>query len=158
MQNTTMHYILTIVFSFYFFSCKGQVSFIDKRVETTTKILSRLKANQPDKILDYTYAGANNIEDKEMREHLVGRMSSLISKYGIPDTSKWVIKHNPNNNFERLVILIPLFKAYDSTFNLENAGISITYPPQEISDKMTTLEITGESRLMPTIPLPIKQQ
>lgn len=150
-----MHYILTFILGLVILSCKEQNSFIDKRVETTKSILISLKENQPNKILDYTYAGANNIDDKEIREHLVRRMSALINKYGIPDTSKWVIKHNPNNNFERLVISIPLFIEYDSTFNLENGGISVTYPPQEISDKMTTLEITGKSRVIPTIPIPM---
>ena len=108
--------------------------------------------------MDYTYADANNIDDKETREYRVNRLSSMINKYGIPDTSKWEIKHNPNDNFKRLVITIPLFKEYDSIFNLENGGISITFPPQQISNKMTNLEIVGKSKLIPTIPVPIGQQ
>jgi hypothetical protein len=152
-----MHYILTIILGLLISSCKGQNSFLDKRFETTTRILTSLKENQSGKILDYTYAGANNIDDKEIREHLIQRISTVINKYGIPDTSKWVISHKPNNQFERLVIVIPLFQGYDSTFNLENGGISITYPPQEISDKMTTLELIGKSRITPTSPLPTKQ-
>lgn len=157
MQDTTMHYILTTILGLLILSCKGQNSFVDKRVESTTRILISLKENEPDKILDYTYAGANNINEREIRVHLVQRISKVINKYGIPDKSKWIISHNPSNNFERLVIVIPLFQAYDSTFNLENGGISVTYPPQEISDRMTTLELVGKSRLTETIPLPTKQ-
>jgi hypothetical protein len=148
-----MHLFFIILLGFSLLSCRGQESFIGDRLETANKILECLKNNQSDKILDYTYSGSNNISDKETRDFQVNKASKFINKFSIPDKSKWKVIHDPNNNFDRLLISIPVFSGYDSTFNLEKAEIVIAFPPAQISDKMYRLEIADKYKLKPTIPL-----
>ena len=150
-----MQFIFLVLLSLSLFSCRVQESFTESRLVTAAKIIECLKDNQSDKLLDYTYEGSNNIDDKESRDFQVNKASKFIRKFGVPDRSKWKVKHDPNNNFDRLLINIPLFTGYDSTFNLLNAEIIIAFPPQQISDKMYRLEIVDKYKSKPTTSLPV---
>jgi hypothetical protein len=102
-----------------FTSCNGQDSFVETRFKTADKFLQCLANNTPDKILDYTYPDIDHkINKKESRNFYVNKASKFINKFGLPPKHKWTINHDPQNNFERLLIIIPIFKGYDSSFNL----------------------------------------
>lgn len=75
---------------------------------------------------------------------LVNEASKLIRQFGLPAEDKWIIKHDPGNNFERLVIIIPLFKGHDTASGLKEANILLTFPPAEISDKIYQYEVNTE--------------
>src|SRR5436309_2431449 len=116
--------------------CKGQDSFVESRLRTADKFIECLKNNKTDKIFDYTYPDVDHkINNKEFRDFYVGKAYKLIKKFGLPPKDKWIITYNPKNNFERLLITIPLFKGYDSTLDLLKADIVIYFPPPELSDK-----------------------
>lgn len=135
-------------------SCKGQDSFVETRIKTADKFVECLKNNTPDKILDYTYPDIDHkINDKETRDFYVNKASKFIKKFGLPPKDKWVVKYDPQNNFERLLITIPIFKGYDSTFNLLQADIVIAFPPPQISDKIYRYEIEDKYDIKQTKPL-----
>lgn len=137
-------------------SCKGQNNqFVQSRLKTADKFIACLKNNTPDKILDFTYPDVdNNIDDKESRDFQVNKAYKFIQKFGIPPKNKWNIKYDPENNFERLLITIPIFKGYDTTFNLLQADIIIKFPPPQISDKIYSYEIADKYVIRQTIPVP----
>ena len=133
-------------------SCKGQDSFVETRLKTADKFVECLKHNTPDKILDYTYPDVDHkISDKESRDFYVNKAFKFIKKFGLPTKDKWIIKYDPQNNFERLVITIPLFKGYDTVFNLLKADIVLTFPPPQISDKIYTYNIDDDYKMKPLI-------
>ena len=135
-------------------SCKGQNSFVEKRLKTADKFVECLSNNTPDKILKYTYPDVDDkIADKESRNFHVNRAYKLIKTFGLPSKDKWIIKYDPQNNFERLLITIPIFKGYDSTSNLLQADIVMAFPPPQISDKIYKYEIQGKYDIKQTKPL-----
>jgi hypothetical protein len=156
-----MLYRLTMrkIFSFFFVltliaSCKGQDTFVESRLKIADKFLDCLKNNTPDKILDYTYPDVDHkIKDKESRDFYVQKAYKFIKKFGLPSKDKWVIKYDPQNNFQRLLITIPVFKGYDSTFNLLQADIVLAFPPPQISDKIYHYEIEDKYEIKTTKPL-----
>lgn len=122
-------------------------------MKTAEKFVECLKNNQPDNIIQYTYSGVSeNIDDKESRDFQVEYASIFIKKYGLPSKDKWVINFNPNNNFERLIITIPLFNGYDSSTHLMQSNIVLTFPPHQISDKIYRYETENKFN-MDKIPL-----
>jgi hypothetical protein len=124
------------------FSCKEQSPFIKNRLKTTEKFMECLRNNTPDKILEYTYPDADyKINNKESRDFYVNKASQLVRKFGLPPKDKWIIKYDPKNNFERLLITIPIFKGHDTLMNLLEADIVIAFPPPQLSDKIFTYEI-----------------
>ena len=146
--------ILIIFFLTFLTSCKGQHSFIEARLNTANKFIEGLVKNTPDKILDYTYPDVDHkINDKESRDFYVNKASKFIKKFGLPPKDRWIIKYDPENNFERLLITIPVFKGYDSTFNLLQANIVIAFPPPQISDKIFHYEIEDKYDIKQTKPL-----
>jgi len=123
-------------------SCTGQGSFVSARLETAEQFVDCLKKNTPDKILDYSYPNVDHkIRDKESRDFYVNKAYQFIKKFGLPPREKWLVKYDPHNNFERLVITIPIFKGFDSTFNLLRADIVLVFPPPQISDKIYHYDI-----------------
>ncbi len=142
--------VLTLILS-----CKSPNNFVETRLKTAEKFISCLKNNEPEKILDFTYHEADfNINNKEFRDFNVNKAFKFIAKFGIPSKDKWIIKYDPSNNFDRLLITIPLFKGYDSTFNLIQADIVLAFPPPEISDQIYRYEIADNydaSRMSPTL-------
>jgi hypothetical protein len=123
-------------------SCKGQNSFVEARLKTADKFIECLVNNTPDKIVDFTYLDVDDkINNKESRDFYVNKASKFIKKFGLPPKDKWIIKYDPQNNFERLLITIPIFKGYDTTFNLLQANIVIAFPPPQVSDKIYHYEI-----------------
>ncbi len=147
------------IFSFFFIlpllaSCKGQDPFVESRLKIADKFLDCLKNNTPDKILDYTYPNVDyKIKDKESRDFYVNKAYKFIKKFGLPPKDKWMIKYDPQNNFQRLLITIPVFKGYDSTFNLLQADIVLAFPPPQISDKIYHYEIEDKYEIKTTEPL-----
>ncbi|MFI5406732.1 MAG: hypothetical protein ACHQ1D_09500 [Nitrososphaerales archaeon] len=144
-----MHYITRLIFILILFcSCKGQDPFVEKRLKTVDKFLECLQNNTPDKILEYTYPGVDhNIDNKELRDFHINKAYRLITKFGLPPKDKWVIKYDPKNNFDRLLITIPLFKGNDTSLNLLQADIIIAFPPGQISDKIYRYEIADKYTL-----------
>lgn len=141
--------ILTI-----FTSCKAQNSFVETRLKTADKFIECLADNTPDKILEYTYPDVDHkINIKESRDFYVSKAFMFIKKFGLPPKDKWIIKHDPKNDFERLLITIPIFKGYDSTLNLLQADIIITFPPPQVSDKIYHYEIADKYDITQTKPL-----
>lgn len=137
-------------------ACKAQDAFIEARLNTAKKFVECLANNTPEKILNYTYSGIDDkIDEKESRDFYVNKAYKFIKKFGLPTKDKWDIKYDPKNNFERLVIKIPLFKGYDTTFNLLKADIILTFPPPQISDKIYRYEIADEYEIKPTISAPV---
>jgi hypothetical protein len=127
---------------------------VEARLKTADKFIECLANNTPDKILDYTYPDVDHkINDKESRDFYVNKASKFIKKFGLPPKDKWTIKYDPQNNFERLLITIPIFKGYDSTFNLLQADIVISFPPPQISDKIYHYEIEDKYDIKQTKPL-----
>src|SRR4030095_15151062 len=126
-----MRNILTILFILRILSsCEGQDSFVESRLKTADKFIDCLKNNNPDKIRDYTYPDVDHkIDDKESRDFHVNKAHKFITKFGVPPKEKWIIKYDPQNKFERLLITIPIFKGYDTTFNLLYADLIIEFPP-----------------------------
>jgi hypothetical protein len=146
--------IAIILILTFFISCKGKNSFVETRLKTADKFVECLANNTPDKILDYTYPHVDHkINDKESRDFYVNKASKFIKKFGLPPKGKWTIKYDPQNNFERLLITIPIFKGYDSTFNLLQADIVIAFPPPQISDKIYNYEIEDKYDIKQTKPL-----
>ena len=149
-QTVSFLFVLTLLNS-----CIGQDQFVQSRLKTADKFLSCLKNNTPDKILDFTYANVDDkIDDKESRDFYVNKAYKFIQKFGIPPRDKWIIKYDPENNFERLLITIPIFDGYDTSFNLLRADIIIKFPPPQISDKIYSYEIAEKYVIRPTIPVP----
>lgn len=140
------------------FSCKGQDSFVDSRLNTASRFMECLENNTPDKILDYTYHEVDDkIENKESRDFYINKANKFIKKFGLPSQDKWIIKYDPKNNFERLLITIPIFKGYDSTLNLLQADIVLVFPPPQISDKICHYEIKDKydiNQAKPTLAFP----
>src|SRR5262249_14733844 len=119
------------------------------------KFVDCLKHNNPDKILDYTYPEVDDkIDDKETRDFQVNKAYGLIKKFGLPAKDKWIIKYDPQNNFERLVITIPIFKGHDASLNLLQADIVIRFPPPQVSDKIYSYDIADKYVIRPTEPVP----
>ena len=135
------------------FSCNGQDSFVKSRLKTADSFIECLSNNTPDKILAFTYHtdADDNINNKESREFHISKAYKFIKKFGLPSKDKWIIKYDPENNFQRLVITIPIFNGYDSTFNLIKAGIVLTFPPPQISDKIYRYEIADQYKMKSTI-------
>ena len=139
-----------------FASCKGKDAFVENRLNTADKFVECLTNNTPDKILSYTYSDVDDkIDNKESRDFYVNKAHKFIKKFGLPKRDTWIIKYDPQNNFERLVITIPLFKGYDTTFNLLKADIILTFPPTKISDKIYRYDIADEYKMKPTIAPPM---
>jgi hypothetical protein len=135
-------------------SCKGQDRFVEDRLKTVDKFINCLKNNTPDKILDFTYPDVDDkISNKESRNFNVNKAYKFIETFGLPPKGKWVIKYDPKNNFERLLITIPVFKGHDTTSNLLQADIVIKFPPPQISDKIYSYEILGKYAVTLTIPV-----
>jgi len=153
--QTTMQKIFTLILILTALSsCKGQDPFVESRLKTADKFINCLKNNTPDKILDFTYPDVDdNISNKESRDFNVNKAYKFIEKFGLPPKDKWVIKYDPKNNFERLLIIIPVFKGHDTTSNLLQADIVIKFPPPQISDKIYSYEILGKYVINPTIPV-----
>jgi hypothetical protein len=142
---TMQKIFISILILIWLISCKGQDPFVRDRLKIAHKFLDCLKNNTPDKILSYAYPEVDNkINDKEARDFYVGKAYEFIKKFGLPSEDKWIIKYDPKNNFERLLITIPIFKGYDSTFNLLKANIVIYFPPPQISDKIYRYDIEDE--------------
>jgi len=135
----------TIVFLFgllLFVSCNENESFVEARIKTAEKFVECLKNNTPDKILNYTYRDTDDkIDNKESREGAVKRAYNYISKFGLPSKDKWVIKYDPHNNFDRLLVRIPIFKGHDTTLKIRRVDIVIAFPPPQISRKIYRYEI-----------------
>jgi len=132
--------ILTILFS-----CKEHNSFVEERLNIVDSFVACLTTNTPDKILAFTYPDADHkINDKEFRDFYVNKASKFIKKFGLPPKKEWVFKYDPQNNFDRLLVRIPVFKGYDSALNLLKADIIIAFPPPQISDKIYRYEIEDE--------------
>jgi hypothetical protein len=138
-----MQKIFAIIFNLIILSaCNGQDTFIESRLTTADKFIDCLKNNLPNKILDYTYPDVDDkIKNKEFRDFYVNKAYKFIKKFGLPAKDKWIIKYDLKNNFERLLITIPVFKGYDSAFNLLQADIIIVFPPPQISNKICSYEI-----------------
>jgi hypothetical protein len=148
MRLTTLLLLLTL-----FTCCKNQNSFVEKRLKTADQFVECLVNNTPDKILDYTYPDVDHkIREKEARTFYVNKASKFIKKFGLPAKNKWIINYDAKNNFERLLITIPLFKGYDSTFNLLQADIVIAFPPAQISDKIFHYDIKDDYAVKTTEP------
>ena len=126
-------------------SCEPPNLFVESRLKTAEKFVECLVKNQSDKILDFSDAHVDyNISDKESRDFYVKKASTFINHFGLPPTSKWIVKHDLQNNFERLVITIPIFKGYDSTFNLLQADIVLVFPPPQIGDKIYKFDVADQ--------------
>jgi hypothetical protein len=156
-QTTIMRQIITFLLVLTMLtSCKGQDSFVETRLKTADKFVECLKNNASDKILDYSYPDVDHkISNKESRDFYVNKAFKFIKKFGLPKQDKWIIKYDPQNNFERLVITIPLFKGYDTVFNLLRADIVLTFPPPQISDKIYTYNIDDDYKMKPLIAPPL---
>lgn len=160
--DTTITIMRQIIFSFliltFISSCCGQNSFVESRQKTAEIFVECLSNNTPDKILELTYHDIDDkINDKESRDFYVNKAYKFIKKFGLPTKDKWIVKYDPQNNFERLQITIPIFKGYDSTFNLLQADILIVFPPPQISDKIYRYEIIDKydfSKMKPTVAPP----
>jgi hypothetical protein len=155
-KHSTMRQTISFLFVLTLLnSCKGQDQFVQSRLKTADKFVACLKNNTPDKILDLTYPAVDDkIDDKESRDFHVNKAYKLIQKFGIPSKDKWIIKYDPENNFDRLLITIPIFNGYDTTFDLLHADIIIKFPPPQISDKIYSYEIADKYVGKPTIPVP----
>jgi hypothetical protein len=140
--------------------CNGQNSFVENRLKTADKFIECLSNNTPDKILEFTYPEVDHkINDKESRSFYVNKAHKFIEKFGLPKREKWIVKFDPQNNFERLLITIPIFKGYDSVFNLLQADIVIAFPPPQISDKIYKYEIVDKydfRKMKPTLAPQVK--
>jgi len=149
--HSIMHYITRLFFILpLLYSCKGQDPFVEKRLKTVDKFLKCLKDNTPDKIVDYTFPGVDHkIDNKEIRDFNINKASRFINKFGLPPKDKWVIHHDPKNNFDRLLITIPIFKGNDTTLNLLQADIIIAFPPSQISEKIYRYEIVDKYTIGP---------
>jgi hypothetical protein len=129
-------------------SCNTQNSFVTERIKTAEKFLNCLENNQSDSILKYSIIGANVfIDDKELRDFHVNVAHQYIQKYSLPSKEKWKINYNPNNNFERLIITIPLFKGRDSTSSSSQINIRLFFPPQQIGDKIYKYEVDNQPEI-----------
>jgi hypothetical protein len=151
-----MRKITFIFFTLTFIaSCSGPNSFVESRQKTAEKFVDCLLNNTPDKILELTYHDLDHkINDKELRYFYVNKAHKFIKKFGLPTKDKWIVNYDPQNNFERLQITIPIFKGYDSTFNLLQADIVIVFPPPQISNKIYKYEIADKydfSKMKPTV-------
>ena len=145
--------IVFILILIFITSCNEQNAFVDTRLKTADKFIECLANNTPDKILNYTYPDVDHkINNKESRDFHVNKASSFIKKFGLPPKAKWVIKYDPQNNFERLLITIPIFKGYDSAFNLLRADLVIAFPPPQISVRIYHYEIQDEYDINQTKP------
>lgn len=139
------HTFIIIVFCVFLLSCKGQNSFVEERLQTAGKFIECLKNNNPDKTLAYSYKGVDQkMDNKESRDFAVNKASKFINKFGLPPKDKWIIKYNPADAFDRLLITIPIFEGYDAESNLLKAAIVIAFPPPQISDKIYRYEIVGK--------------
>lgn len=157
--QTNMQKTFTIIFILIVLSsCKRQDSFVESRLGIADKFIECLKNNTPNKILNFTYPDVDyKISNKELRTFYVNKAYKFIKKFGLPPKDKWDIKYDPNNNFERLLIRIPVFRGYDTTLNLLQADIIIKFPPPQISDNIFSYEIADKYVLKPTITVPISQ-
>ena len=135
-------------------SCKEQDPFVESRLKTTDKFIDCLKNNTPDKILDFTYPDVDEkINNKKSREFNVNKAYKFINKFGLPPKSKWTINYDPKNNFERLMITIPIFKGHDTALNLLQADIIIKFPPPQISEKIYSYEVVSRYEIDQTVPV-----
>ncbi|HMK17666.1 MAG TPA: hypothetical protein VK492_05705 [Chitinophagaceae bacterium] len=138
----------TIIFLFVlklFVSCKEKDPFVESRIKTAEKFVECLKNNTPDKILDYTYPDTDDkIDDKEAREIEVNRAYEFINKFGLPPKDKWIIKYDPHNNFERLLISIPIFKGHDTILKVRRVNIIMIFPPPQISRYIYHYEVEAD--------------
>ena len=147
------HRSLLLLLLFYV-SCIEQTPFVRSRLETADKFIECLKNNTPAKTYELTYRGIDGIMDLESWDFYVTRASALIKKFGIPPKSKWIINYDTKNNYDRLLITIPLFSGYDSASILRKASIIIAFPPPEISDKVYRYQV--EEQHDPSVePLPL---
>jgi hypothetical protein len=149
-QAITITLILIVLIS-----CDTHDSFIESRLKTAEKFIDCLKNNMPDKMMEYCYPDIINYsETKEMRAAKVKSASEIISKFGLPSKKTWIIKYDPQNNFERLVITIPFFEGLDTALNLAKAKIIVAFPPYQISDKVYKYEI--ETPFIPKSNQPVR--
>jgi hypothetical protein len=141
MRQTITFLLIPILFV----SCEEKDSFVESRLETAEKFMECLKNNTPDKILKYTYPDTDDkIDDKEAREQEVNRAYKFINKFGLPTKDKWIVKYDPHNNFERLLISIPIFKGYDTTLKVRRVNIIMVFPPPQISRKIYRYEVDAD--------------
>jgi len=130
-------------------SCKRQNKLVEERLKTVDKFVQCLANNTPDKILDYTYPYIDDkISNKEFRDFYVNKAFEFIKKFGLPSKDKWIINYNLQNNSD-IVITIPLFKGYDTTYNLLKADIVLTFPPPQMGDKIYKYEIADKYKPEP---------
>ena len=140
-------------------SCKDKEPFVQSRLKTADKFLECLKQNRPNYILDYTYHDVDyKISEKQAREFYVDKASQFIKKFGLPPKEKWIVNYDPKNNFERLIITIPLFKGYDTAFRLLKASLVLTFPPPQISSKIYRYDIDAEYEPFVVVPPKIEPQ
>ncbi len=140
-------------------SCHQNGSFVESRIKTADKFLECLKQNRPNDILNYTYHNVDyKISEKESREFYVDKASQFIKKFGLPPKEKWIINYDPKNNFERLMITIPLFKGYDTAFKLLKANLILVFPPPQISSKICRYDLDDEYEPVILVPPKIEPQ
>ena len=146
--------IILISILTFIFSCSVQNSFVETRMMTVDKFVECLINNTPDKILRYTLRDVDdNIDNKESRHFHVNLAYKLINKFGLPPKEKWIIKHDPQNYFERLLVTIPIFKGYDSASNLLQADIVMKFPPPQISKKIYSFDVNTSYEMKQQTPL-----
>lgn len=143
------HRSLLLLLLFYI-SCIEQTPFVKSRLETADKFIECLKNNTPVKAYELAYRSLTVIRDEEMWTFSVNRAAVLIKKFSIPARDKWVIKYDTKNDFDRLLITIPLFSGYDSTEHLRKASIILAFPPPEISDKVYRFQVDEQHDPTPT--------
>ena len=121
---------------------------------TADKFIDCLKNNTPAKAYELAYRSITVNRDESIWTFYVNRAYALIKKFSIPPKEKWVIKHDTKNDFDRLLITIPLFSGYDATEHLRKASIILAFPPPEISDKLYRFEVEEQHDPTPTIAPP----
>ena len=110
------------------------------------KFVELLKKNDQKGVYDLCYHSnyRDNITDESTRTMYVKSAYELIDKYGIPHKDKWIFHHDPNDKFDRYTITIPLFSGFDISNSLKSAEIIISFPPEQISDKIYRYEVKAE--------------
>src|ERR1043166_3330980 len=114
-NHSDMRYRSFLLLLLIYVSCIEQTPFVRSRMITADKFIDCLKNNTPAKAYELAYRSITVTRTERIWTFYVNRAYALIKKFSIPPKEKWVIKYDTKNDFDRLLITIPLFSGYDST-------------------------------------------
>lgn len=116
-----------------FNSCKSQDD-NKNRIQTAAKLVEYLKTKDTNSIVHLI--GTSDLKGAGKTISFIYDECKLISeyfsRYGYPSIKSFQLKEFPNNMFDNSIVTIPIFKGRDTTNNLLEAYIEVSFAPPSI--------------------------